>query len=40
MGYGDDIMATAQIRQARLENPDKRIWVGDGTTVMLSLIHI
>lgn len=36
MGYGDDIMATAQIRQARLESPDKRIWVGDGTTAMWS----
>jgi len=36
MGIGDDIMATAEVRRVRRDNPGARIFVGDGQKIYKS----
>jgi ADP-heptose:LPS heptosyltransferase len=39
MGYGDEIMATAQARRLKEDNPNKRVLIGDGHRVYVSALH-
>jgi ADP-heptose:LPS heptosyltransferase len=39
MGYGDDIMATAEAREARRRHPGRKILIGDGRREFFSPIY-
>jgi Glycosyltransferase family 9 (heptosyltransferase) len=39
MGYGDDIMATAEAREARLRHPGSKILMGDGEREFFSPVY-
>ena len=40
MGYGDDIMATAEAREAKKNNPNTNIVIGDGKKIFNSVIFL
>ena len=40
MGYGDEIMATAEAREAKKKYPDSNIVIGDGKKIYPSIIYL
>ena len=40
MGFGDDIMATAEAREAKKNNPNTNIVIGDGKKIFNSVIFL